>query len=358
MAAPSSSVVSHPADQPAAQSLNFGRRVILGGIAGICGSTSVFPMDVVKTRLQSQRPLPDGTMPYKGIGDAFGKLYRGNGGFFGMYNGLIAQLVGITPEKAIKLAANDFYRSVLPKNAHGELDLHMEMVAGGLAGLSQVVATNPMEIVKIRMQVMKRAASEVRSKLCLRFALPSFQRELGWGVLGAEGAWCAWSVQGHRQHAAARRSLQHYLFPAVCASEEGNRGRQRAQQRGAAVRVWRIGWFVRGGSGLYDIELTFCACLGFVAATLSTPMDVVKTRMQMKDSPYTGIVDCVRRTVSQEVCFVVRPCGLFVVLIPRAQGGKALWRGVGPRMLIISPLFGITLLVYEQLQALAHRLLD
>lgn len=147
--------------EPKKENLNFMRRVVLGGIAGIIGATSVFPMDVVKTRLQGQRPLPDGTMPYKGVGDAFAKLYRGNHGFFGMYNGLIAQLVGITPEKAIKLAANDMFRYYLPKNAHGELDLVYEVVAGAGAGLTQVVATNPMEIVKIRMQVTKRTASEV-----------------------------------------------------------------------------------------------------------------------------------------------------------------------------------------------------
>ena len=99
-----------------------------------------------------------------------------------MYNGLIAQLVGITPEKAIKLAANDFYRYILPKNARGELDFHMEMVAGAMAGLSQVVATNPMEIVKIRMQINKRAASEVRFSgdfRCPNIGLMQVLRELG-----------------------------------------------------------------------------------------------------------------------------------------------------------------------------------
>lgn len=43
----------------------------------------------------------------------------------------------ITPEKAIKLAANDFFRHKLTTK-DGKLPLQREMLAGGLAGLFQV----------------------------------------------------------------------------------------------------------------------------------------------------------------------------------------------------------------------------
>lgn len=35
------------------------------------GASSVFPLDVVKTRMQNSRRLPDGTLPYKGSLDCF-----------------------------------------------------------------------------------------------------------------------------------------------------------------------------------------------------------------------------------------------------------------------------------------------
>ena len=50
-------------------------------------------------------------------------------------------LTQITPEKAIKLAANDFFRHKLTTK-DGKLPLQREMLAGGLAGLFQVKYSN------------------------------------------------------------------------------------------------------------------------------------------------------------------------------------------------------------------------
>lgn len=41
--------------------------------------------------------------------DCFKKTYRAEG-YFGMYKGSAVNILLITPEKAIKLAANDFFR--------------------------------------------------------------------------------------------------------------------------------------------------------------------------------------------------------------------------------------------------------
>jgi hypothetical protein len=73
--------------------------------------------------------------------------------------GLLANLVGVAPEKAIKLAANDLFRGLLANwssKAQGNPDnlpTGLGMIAGAMAGTSQVIATNPMETVKIRMQM-------------------------------------------------------------------------------------------------------------------------------------------------------------------------------------------------------------
>lgn len=61
-------------------------------------------------------------------------------------------LVGIVPEKAIKLGANDFFREQFA-DANGRVSLQKGALSGALAGFFQCIATNPMEIVKIRMQV-------------------------------------------------------------------------------------------------------------------------------------------------------------------------------------------------------------
>merc|ERR1719219_1455578 len=78
---------------------------------------------------------------------------------------------------------------------------------------------------------------------------------------------------------------------------------------------------------------------GLIAATpatvLTTPADVVKTRMQLKPRPgqttYNGFMDAVMK-------------------IYREEGTGTFWRGAIARQLRSSPQFGLTLGAYELLQ--------
>lgn len=78
-----------------------------------------------------------------------------------MYRGSAVNILLITPEKAIKLAANDFFRYHLTK-ADGSLPVVRQMAAGGLAGLFQIVVTTPMELLKIQMQDAGRIAAQAK----------------------------------------------------------------------------------------------------------------------------------------------------------------------------------------------------
>ena len=67
------------------------------------GATAVYPIDLVKTRMQNQRSGPMvGELMYKNSFDCFKKVIR-HEGIRGLYRGLGPQLVGVCPEKAIKL---------------------------------------------------------------------------------------------------------------------------------------------------------------------------------------------------------------------------------------------------------------
>ncbi|KAJ2908254.1 mitochondrial aspartate-glutamate transporter agc1, partial [Coemansia aciculifera] len=125
-----------------------------GAVAGITGVSIVFPLDMVKTRLQNQKPV-NGRLPYAGGIDCFRQIVRQEG-VRGLYRGLVPNLAGVTPEKAIKLAANDIMRGILAERigtSPDRLPVAYGALAGATAGLCQFVATNPMEIVKIHMQV-------------------------------------------------------------------------------------------------------------------------------------------------------------------------------------------------------------
>lgn len=71
---------------------------------------------------------------------------------------------------------------------------------------------------------------------------------------------------------------------------------------------------------------------GSTAAFFTTPLDVIKTRLQA----YGGSNE---KTIAQTYKHIVT-----------TEGTTALFKGCLPRVLIMSPLFGITLTVYELLQ--------
>lgn len=113
---------------------NFG----LGSVAGAFGAFMVYPIDLVKTRLQNQRGAQPGQRLYKNSIDCFQKVIR-NEGVRGLYSGVLPQLVGVAPEKAIKLTVNDLVRGRL-SDKQGGIPLWAEIVAGGTAGGCQVVS--------------------------------------------------------------------------------------------------------------------------------------------------------------------------------------------------------------------------
>ena len=65
--------------------------------------------------------------------------------------GLVPNLAGIIPEKALKLGINDILRELYADD-NGDVSLARGILIGACAGLGQCIATNPMEIVKIRGQ--------------------------------------------------------------------------------------------------------------------------------------------------------------------------------------------------------------
>ena len=70
------------------------------------GATAVYPIDLVKTRMQNQRLTATVyEVMYKNSFDCFRKVIK-HEGFFGLYRGLIPQVVGVAPEKAIKLTVS------------------------------------------------------------------------------------------------------------------------------------------------------------------------------------------------------------------------------------------------------------
>ena len=74
-------------------------KLAVGGAAGIFGTSIIYPIDVVKTRLQASSASSIGDVSIKGVI----KMILERDGVRGFYRGLSANLSGILFEKGIKL---------------------------------------------------------------------------------------------------------------------------------------------------------------------------------------------------------------------------------------------------------------
>lgn len=160
--------------------------------------TSLFmtPLDVVKTRLQTQQKMmlsnkcylycnglmdhlcpcgPNGTVSafskrsqvhFKGTVDAFVKISR-HEGVKSLWSGLSPTLVLALPTTVIyfvayeqfRLRLKDIYQSSKGKNA--ELPLWIPLMAGSSARVLAVTIVNPLELIRTKMQSEKLSYSEV-----------------------------------------------------------------------------------------------------------------------------------------------------------------------------------------------------
>ncbi|KAK0142821.1 Calcium-binding mitochondrial carrier protein Aralar1 [Merluccius polli] len=258
------------------QAVESGYRFALGSIAGATGATAVYPIDLVKTRMQNQRSSGSfvGELMYKNSFDCAKKVLR--------YEGF-----------------SGFYRETSSPPNDNSIPLVAEILAGGCAGGSQVIFTNPLEIVKIRLQV----AGEITTGP--RVSALSVVRELGFFGL----------YKGAKACFLRDIPFSAIYFPvyahtkAMLADHDGQLG---------ALQL-----------------LTAGAIAGIPAASLVTPADVIKTRLQVAaragQTTYSGVVDCFQKIVKEE-------------------GFRALWKGAGARVCRSSPQFGVTLVTYELLQ--------
>jgi hypothetical protein len=87
----------------------------IGACAGAVGALAVYPIDYTKTLLQTG----DGAS-YGGFAGAAGSILR-EGGPLGFYRGCGVQLLGVAPEKTIKLTVNDAMRAALRQAMGGAL---------------------------------------------------------------------------------------------------------------------------------------------------------------------------------------------------------------------------------------------
>ncbi|GMI22881.1 hypothetical protein TeGR_g11991, partial [Tetraparma gracilis] len=321
-AAPAASAKAEKAKSPPKPTTFVGKLVdffehfALGALAGGIGAAAVYPIDLVKTRMQNQRVVPGKEAMYRSSWDCFKKTLKAEGAV-GMYSGLLPQMLGVAPEKAIKLTVNDLLRATFTTvgdDGDDKIALPLEVLSGAGAGFAQVFVTNPLEITKIRLQMqgedarVAMAAGKPRPDEKTFFKIA---QELGIkGLYKGAGACWARDVPFSAIYFPAYAYFKHAL------SEGGD-----------PSKTTPFSLFAAGMAA------------GVPAAFLTTPFDVIKTRLQVVardgEMKYTGMLDCAGKLME-------------------AEGIGAFFKGSGMRVFRSSPQFGITLMSYEMLSSLVY----
>lgn len=123
----------------------------ISGLSGSVGAFCVYPIDLVKTRMQNQINYNNRKIIYNNSLDCFRKTFK-NDGFFGFFRGARPNVAGVFPEKAIKITINKKMNELL-QDKNKKVPFLSQLIAGGMAGAGQVIITNPMEIIKIQLQM-------------------------------------------------------------------------------------------------------------------------------------------------------------------------------------------------------------
>ena len=123
-----------------------------GSAGGIIATVSVYPLDMVKTRLTIQSKV---NPKYNGIIDAFKKIYAEEG-FLAFYKGLTASILGVIPFSGATFMGYEVLAYVWGK-PRNELNGWQNFINGCLAGAFAQTFSFPFDTVRKKMQAQSCA---------------------------------------------------------------------------------------------------------------------------------------------------------------------------------------------------------
>jgi solute carrier family 25 (mitochondrial S-adenosylmethionine transporter), member 26 len=257
----------------------FTTALFSGALAGTTVDLSLYPLDTLKTRLQSSSG------------------FLASGGFTGIYRGVGSAIVGSAPGAALFFCTYEYSKSFLSarrqakqvtEGHNGEWTTPIEhMLAASLGEVAACAVRVPTEVIKQRAQ----AGQHPSSLSAMRAILSQYR------AIGVPGVWMelyrGWSVTIMREV-----PFTVIQFPLWESMKEYRRR-------------------TSGKDGISALESgLFGSAAGAIAAGFTTPLDVLKTRMMLAKEK-TPIVPLLKQ-------------------ILKDSGPRAFFAGIGPRVLWIS----------------------
>lgn len=219
-----------------------------------------------------------------GTGHALTTIYRQEGPR-ALWKGVGATVVGVMPARAIYFSAYTRGKHWLAEWRGGEENGWVHLGAAGLAGMVTATATNPIWMVKTQMQLQSSAGSVVKYRSSVDCARQIF------GTQGVRGLYKGLSAS---YIGIAESSLQWVLY-------------ERLKTEIALTRLPPSSAKSSSLSASQQQSLltyldVFCAAAAskLVAAALSYPHEVLRTRLREDSTKYRGIVQACGRIWVEE----------------------------------------------------------
>ncbi|XP_061550489.1 solute carrier family 25 member 36-A-like [Phycodurus eques] len=291
-----------------------------GGCGGTVGAILTCPLEVVKTRLQSSsvtlyisevqlstvngasvaRVAPPGPLHCL-------KLIFEREGLRSLFRGLGPNLVGVAPSRAIYFAAY----STAKEKLNGVLEAdstQVHMVSAGMAGFTAITATNPIWLIKTRMQLDSRNRGERRMNAfdCVRRV---YQMD------GLRGFYKGMSAS----YAGISETVIHFvIYESI--KRKLLQSRAHASMEGEEESVKDAPDFI----GMMLAAATSKTC----ATTIAYPHEVIRTRLREEGSKYRSFFQT-------------------LLTVPREEGYWALYRGLTTHLVRQIPNTAIMMCTYE-----------
>ncbi|KAL3473655.1 mitochondrial carrier domain-containing protein [Aspergillus californicus] len=281
---------------------------LAGGVAGAVSRTIVSPLERLKILLQIQSV---GREEYKlSIWQALKKIGKDEG-WRGFLRGNGTNCIRIIPYSAVQFGSYNFYRRFAEPSPNADLTPIRRLLCGGAAGITSVIITYPLDIVRTRLSIqsasfagLKREAAGEKLPGMFTTILLIYKNEGGFFALYRG---IVPTVTGVAPYVGLNfmtyESVRQYLTP----EGETTPGPLRKLLAGAIS--------------------------GAVAQTCTYPFDVLRRRFQINNMSnmgyqYASMFDAVRVIVAEE-------------------GMRGLFKGIAPNLLKVAPSMASSWLSFE-----------
>ena len=169
-------IKNHTATDP--DNVSVGERFVAGGLAGVTSQVSIYPMEVVKTRLAVGGGNGAAASRNLGIVDIV-KDTIARGGYRALYAGIGPSIIGIIPYAAIDLSLNSVlkeYAAAQLQQQHRETSVPVLLGCGMISSGTALTLTFPLNVIRTKAQATGDSFGVVVTSLLKGQGMGAFYR--------------------------------------------------------------------------------------------------------------------------------------------------------------------------------------